>query len=169
MTLDETNLKVLSMSGSAEERIYASRILPIRRDSYLLLCTLLVANAIVTESLPILMDRCIGNGWQAIIISTFLLLIFAEILPQAFFTKFGLSAGAHFIWYDQRQHIDPLSPSLFPACHSFMNIGWSSVSYSYFGPLLFHFQNWSTVYWAIIMASSTREEVRRLQREYMVC
>ena len=98
MALDETNLVVLQRSGTQQERLYASQILPVRRQSYLLLCTLLVANAIVNESLPILMDRLSGEGWVAIVVSTILLLLFAEILPQAFFTRYGLVAGAKLIW-----------------------------------------------------------------------
>lgn len=78
MALDETNLLVLQKSGSPEQRRYASKILPVRKKSYLLLCTLLVANAIVNESLPILIDRICGEGWLAILISTILLLLFAE-------------------------------------------------------------------------------------------
>ena len=78
MALDETNLIVLQRSGTLDERKYASQILPVRRQSYLLLCTLLVANAIVNETLPILIDRLSSDGWVAILISTFLLLVFAE-------------------------------------------------------------------------------------------
>lgn len=78
MAQDETNLTLLQRSGSPEEREHASKILPIRKHSYLLLCTLLVANAIITETLPILLDRLVGKGWQAIFIATVLLLIFAE-------------------------------------------------------------------------------------------
>jgi metal transporter CNNM len=98
MALDETNLLVLQKSGTEKEKLCASQILPVRRQSYLLLCTLLVANAIVNETLPILIDRISGEGWSAILISTMLLLIFAEILPQAFFTRYGLVAGAKLIW-----------------------------------------------------------------------
>ena len=78
MALDETNLVVLQRSGTILERQYASQILPIRRQSYLLLCTLLVVNAMVNETLPILIDRLSGEGWVAILISTILILVFAE-------------------------------------------------------------------------------------------
>lgn len=98
MGLDETNLTVLQRSGSPREKRYATAILPIRKNGYLLLCTLLIANAIISETLPILMDRLVPDPWTAILFSTILILLFAEILPQAFFTKFGLHAGAKLIW-----------------------------------------------------------------------
>ncbi len=113
MSLDETNLTVLQRSGTPKERKYATTILPVRRNGYLLLCTLLIANAIVSEALPILMDRLVLDPWSAIFLSTVLILLFAEIIPQAFFTKFGLYAGAKLIWL-VRLFIAILFPLAYP-------------------------------------------------------
>lgn len=78
MELDKTFLITLQRSGTIEEKSYTSQILPVKRKSYLLLCTLLVANAIGDETLPLLVDRLCGKGWAAILIPTVLRLLFAE-------------------------------------------------------------------------------------------
>ncbi len=46
MTLDEVNLELLSKCGSPEDRKYAARIIPIRKDGYFLLVSLLLANTV---------------------------------------------------------------------------------------------------------------------------
>lgn len=88
MSLDETKLKILLSSGTPQEQSFAAKVLPIRADPYLLLCTLLASNAIVSESLPIVIDRIIGEGWKAILSSTVILLLFGELIPQAYFSRF---------------------------------------------------------------------------------
>ena len=47
MTLDEVNLELLAKCGSAEDRVYASKIIPIRKDGYFLLVSLLLANTVI--------------------------------------------------------------------------------------------------------------------------
>lgn len=47
MTLDEVNLELLAKCGNAEDRIYASKIIPIRKDGYFLLVSLLLANTVI--------------------------------------------------------------------------------------------------------------------------
>jgi metal transporter CNNM len=78
MSLDETNLKILKNSGLPHERYYAAKIEPIRRKGHLLLCTLLITNTIINETLPIVMDSIFGGGVQAILISSALIVIFGE-------------------------------------------------------------------------------------------
>ncbi|KGG52336.1 hypothetical protein DI09_188p50 [Mitosporidium daphniae] len=86
MSLDETKLKILLSSGTPQEQSFAARIIPIRSDPYLLLCTLLAANAVISESLPIVIDRILGESWKAILSSTLILLLFGELIPQAYFS-----------------------------------------------------------------------------------
>jgi metal transporter CNNM len=84
MSLDETELHVLSISGtfvvylmlltydymlippmtSSQQRKYLNQIKPIRQNGHLLLVTLLLANMIVNESLPIISDSILGGGVQ---------------------------------------------------------------------------------------------------------
>ncbi|KAJ1667205.1 hypothetical protein IW140_003827 [Coemansia sp. RSA 1813] len=97
MSLDEMNLAVLATSGSPRQRQYAKRIQPLRRNGHWLLVTLLLGNTVVNETLPIVMHSILGGGGLAsIAISTTLIFLFGEIIPQALCTRFGLAIGAFF-------------------------------------------------------------------------
>ena len=78
MALDETNLKILKNSGTPDEKRYAAKIEPLRRRGHLLLCTLLITNTVINETLPIVTDSIYGGGWQAILISSALIVVFGE-------------------------------------------------------------------------------------------
>ncbi|CAG8792045.1 1253_t:CDS:2, partial [Cetraspora pellucida] len=81
---DETNLHILATSGDSRQRKFASRIKPIRKNGHLLLVTLLLVNVFVNETLPIVMDDVMGGGGiTAILVSSVLIVIFGEIIPQA--------------------------------------------------------------------------------------
>ncbi|OBZ73128.1 hypothetical protein A0H81_06939 [Grifola frondosa] len=94
MSLDETQLNVLSVSGSPKQKLYANKIKPIRKNGHLLLVTLLLANMIVNETLPVICDPVLGGGVQSVVVSTVLIVIFSEIIPQSIFTRYGLYFGA---------------------------------------------------------------------------
>ncbi|KAH6902548.1 CBS domain-containing protein [Coprinopsis sp. MPI-PUGE-AT-0042] len=94
MSLDETQLYVLSVGGTAEQRTYANEIIPLRKNGHRLLVTLLLANMIVNESLPVIADPVLGGGVQGVAVSTVLIVIFAEIIPQSLFSRHGLYLGA---------------------------------------------------------------------------
>ncbi|KAJ7508438.1 hypothetical protein B0H11DRAFT_2152963 [Mycena galericulata] len=94
MSLDETQLNVLSISGTPKQREYANKIKPIRKNGHLLLVTLLLANMITNETLPVVADPVLGGGVQSVVVSTVLIVIFAEIIPQSLFTRHGLYLGA---------------------------------------------------------------------------
>ncbi|KAI0338101.1 DUF21-domain-containing protein [Trametopsis cervina] len=94
MSLDETQLNVLSISGTPEQKMYANKIKPIRKDGHRLLVTLLLANMIVNETLPVISDPVLGGGFQSVVVSTVLIVIFAEIIPQSLCTRYGLYFGA---------------------------------------------------------------------------
>jgi Cyclin M transmembrane N-terminal domain len=77
--LDETNLHVLIESGSEAEKANAQKVLRLLdRGKHWVLVTLLLSNVIVNETLPIILDSVFGGGWQAIVISTALIVIFGE-------------------------------------------------------------------------------------------
>ncbi|RUS26658.1 hypothetical protein BC938DRAFT_484297, partial [Jimgerdemannia flammicorona] len=83
MGLDETNLHVLMQSGEEDERRNAEKVLALmNRGKHWVLVTLLLSNVIVNETLPIILDSVFGGGWQAVLISTALIVIFGEIIPQ---------------------------------------------------------------------------------------
>lgn len=95
MSLDETQLQVLMAQGSERERNFAKKIAPVRQDGHLLLTTLLIANMITNETLPIIADPVLGGGFQAVIVSIVLVVIFAELIPQSVCSRYGLFIGAH--------------------------------------------------------------------------
>lgn len=94
MSLDETQFHVLAQSGSPAQKRHATKILPIRRNGHLLLVSLLLMHVIVNETLPLLSERLIGSGPVAVVLSTVLIVIFAEVLPQAICSTHGLAIGA---------------------------------------------------------------------------
>ncbi|KZT59176.1 DUF21-domain-containing protein, partial [Calocera cornea HHB12733] len=94
MSLDETQLKVLAVSGTPKQQEYAKKIQPIRKNGHLLLITLLISNMVVNETLPVISDEVLGGGVYAVVISTVLIVIFSEIIPQSVCSRYGLVIGA---------------------------------------------------------------------------
>ncbi|KAJ6867686.1 hypothetical protein NC652_038792 [Populus alba x Populus x berolinensis] len=93
MSLSVVDLEVLIKAGQPQERKNAEKILPIVKNQHLLLCTLLIGNAMAMEALPIFLDALLP-AWGAILISVTLILTFGEIIPQAVCSRYGLSIGA---------------------------------------------------------------------------
>nr|XP_009594151.2 uncharacterized LOC104090695 isoform X1 [Nicotiana tomentosiformis] len=93
MSLGLVDLEVLSKSGRPQDRLHASKILPVVKNQHLLLCTLLIGNSLAMESLPIFLDKLVPS-WAAILVSVTLILMFGEIIPQAICTRYGLTVGA---------------------------------------------------------------------------
>ncbi|PWN26878.1 DUF21-domain-containing protein [Jaminaea rosea] len=95
MSLDETQLQVLASTGTEKQREYARKIIPIRKDGHLLLTTLLIANMITNETLPIVSDPLFPSPVLAVVVSTVLVIIFAELVPQSVCSRYGLEIGAY--------------------------------------------------------------------------
>ncbi|KAG0369181.1 hypothetical protein BGZ54_000112 [Gamsiella multidivaricata] len=96
MGLDETNLQVLMASGSLKERAHAETVQKLlARGKHWVLVTLLLGNVIVNETLPVVLDSELGGGVFAILISTLLIVVFGEIIPQAVCARYGLAIGAY--------------------------------------------------------------------------
>ncbi|KAK4335092.1 hypothetical protein RTBOTA2_003860 [Rhodotorula toruloides] len=98
MSLDTTQLNVLAKTGTEQQQKAARKVLPLRANGHLLLVTLLVANMIFNETLPIVAEEPLGGGLQATIVSIVLVIIFAEIVPQSVCSRFGLQIGAAMVW-----------------------------------------------------------------------
>lgn len=97
MGQDEVYLKVIATSGEPQERNHARKVLKlIGRGKHWVLVTLLLSNVITNETLPIVLDRCLGGGWPAVITSTVSIVIFGEIIPQSICVRYGLQVGAMF-------------------------------------------------------------------------
>lgn len=97
MGQDEVYLKVIATSGEPNERKYARKVLKlIGRGKHWVLVTLLLSNVITNETLPIVLDRCLGGGWPAVVTSTASIVIFGEVIPQSICVRYGLQVGALF-------------------------------------------------------------------------
>jgi len=81
MSLDMTGLEIVMEGDDRKNAEYARRIYPIRKNGNLLLCTLLLGNVAVNALLSILLADKAG-GIVGFLASTFLIVIFGEILPQ---------------------------------------------------------------------------------------
>ncbi|KAK7688001.1 hypothetical protein QCA50_008371 [Cerrena zonata] len=96
MGLDELHLRVLvASSDDPKERANATKVLKLlTKGRHWVLVVLLLGNVIVNESLPIFLDSALGGGLAAIVISTTMIVIFGEIIPQAASVRYGLAIGA---------------------------------------------------------------------------
>jgi metal transporter CNNM len=95
MGQDQVYLQVISGSGNCTEREHARKVLSVlQRGKHWVLVSLLLGNVIVNETLPIVLDQEIKGGWFAILVSTTLIVIFGEVIPQSLCAKHGLSIGA---------------------------------------------------------------------------
>lgn len=100
--LDVKNLELITQgpfTTKEEEKDaqYAAKILPLRRKGNLLLCTILLGNVTVNSALSIFMDR-LTDGVAGLILSTAIITIFGEIVPQAVCSRYALIVGANTTW-----------------------------------------------------------------------
>lgn len=71
----------------------AEKVYKVRKNGNLLLCTLLVGNVLVNVILPVFLSE-ISTGTIAVIMSTSLIVIFGEIVPQALCSRYALQIGS---------------------------------------------------------------------------
>ncbi|KAG5375130.1 hypothetical protein IGI04_039726 [Brassica rapa subsp. trilocularis] len=93
MSLSLVELEVIAKAGEPNDRRNAEKILPLVKNQHLLLCTLLIGNALAMEALPVFVDSLLP-AWGSVLISVTLILAFGEIIPQAVCSRYGLSIGA---------------------------------------------------------------------------
>ena len=65
-----------------KQKLYANKIKPIRKNGHLLLVTLLLANMIVNETLPVISDPVLGGGVQSVVVSTVLIVMYVRPHPR---------------------------------------------------------------------------------------
>lgn len=100
MGQDEVYLKVISSSGTENEKKCSNKVLALlSRGKHWLLVTLLLSNVITNETLPVILDRLLGGGFAAVFSSTIAIVIFGEIIPQSICVRYGLELGAFFAPY----------------------------------------------------------------------
>jgi metal transporter CNNM len=93
MGLDQTGLEIVMASDDPVNAACAKRIYPVRKKGNQLLCTLLLGNVSVNALLSILMADKAG-GLVGFFISTMVIVIFGEIVPQAFCNRYALRIGS---------------------------------------------------------------------------
>ncbi|XP_044716242.1 uncharacterized protein HRG_10416 [Hirsutella rhossiliensis] len=96
MGQDSIYLQVVSNDPTEPQHKNAGRVLNLlKKGKHWLLVTLLLANVIVNESLPVVLDRTLGGGVAAVVGSTILIVIFGEIVPQSICVRYGLPIGGY--------------------------------------------------------------------------
>lgn len=85
LSIDDLALELRFKNGSDLEKNHAQKVLPILSKRHWLLVTLLLMNAACMEALPIFFQKIVPE-FIAIILSVSLVLLFGEIIPQAYCT-----------------------------------------------------------------------------------
>jgi metal transporter CNNM len=93
MSLDVAELRRKSKAGDAR----ATKVLPLRKNSHLSLAGILFTNVAANTAVAIFLNQYL-IGLLAGFISTILLVIFGEIMPQAIFTRNALALCARLSW-----------------------------------------------------------------------
>lgn len=78
-------MEIKCESNSDVERKMARTILPLRRKHHLVMISLIIADCLAAESLPLFLDTVVDTV-GAIVLSVILMLFFGEIIPQAICT-----------------------------------------------------------------------------------
>ena len=94
MSLDVSELEILKKVGTPKQQSFASKIYPLRKRGNFLLCTILLGNVLVNSVSTLLLGDMV-SGIYAALGSTFLIVIFGEIIPQAACSRHGLAVGAY--------------------------------------------------------------------------
>eukprot|EP00818_Percolomonas_sp_WS_P003268 CAMPEP_0117449788 /NCGR_PEP_ID=MMETSP0759-20121206/8124_1 /TAXON_ID=63605 /ORGANISM="Percolomonas cosmopolitus, Strain WS" /LENGTH=794 /DNA_ID=CAMNT_0005242271 /DNA_START=145 /DNA_END=2529 /DNA_ORIENTATION=- len=91
--LDLNSLSIVAKSDpNLRWRGYAKKIIPVRRNGNLLLCTLLLGNVSVNSLFSIL-TADLTSGLVGFLVSSALIVIFGEIAPQATCSRYALPIG----------------------------------------------------------------------------
>jgi metal transporter CNNM len=93
MSLGTHELKRKMAAGD----IRAKRIYSVRNKGNRLLVTLLVGNVAAISTLSLFLES-ISGGLAAGLLTTFLITVFGEILPQAVFSRYAMSLGSRLAW-----------------------------------------------------------------------
>ena len=99
--LDKAHLQVLTEQEitneeTRKEAMNAAAIIPIRDQGNLLLSTLITGNVLVNASISILLAD-MTSGLIGLILSTVILVLLGELIPQAVGAKYGLIIGGNVV------------------------------------------------------------------------
>lgn len=99
MSLDAMQLDILTQSSNLRVAAAARAIKPVRAQGNLLLVTLLFANTVATELLPLVLEALVPGGFFSLIVSVISIMLFGEIIPQAVCSRHALEVGAYMIHF----------------------------------------------------------------------
>jgi metal transporter CNNM len=91
MSLDISDLKRKAKLGNRQ----AKRVLPLRRHTHLTLASILFTNVAAVSATSLVLGERL-NGWLAGGLSTLLIVVFGEVIPQALFLKNPLQWSSTF-------------------------------------------------------------------------
>lgn len=91
LSLDIADLRRKAKLGNKRAKL----VLPLRKNTHLSLASILLTGVAVVSTTSLLLEHAL-NGLLAGIITTLLVVVFGEIVPQAFFARYALSFTAFF-------------------------------------------------------------------------
>lgn len=91
MSLDPNDLRRKAKSGNKR----AKRVIPLRKKVHLSLASILLTNVAVISATSLVMSNA-TSGLIAGLVSTLLIVVFGEVIPQAMFTKHSLKFMSRF-------------------------------------------------------------------------
>src|SRR6202453_3260707 len=86
MSLDMGDLRRKAKLGNRQ----AKRVLPLRQRTHLTLASILLTNVAAVSATSLVLSQRL-NGWAAGLVSTLLIVVFGEEMPQDLFTKNSLA------------------------------------------------------------------------------
>jgi metal transporter CNNM len=122
MALDPADLKRKAKLGNRQAR----RVLPLRQHTHLTLASILLVNIAAVSANSLVLEQRL-DGWAAAGLSTLLIVIFGEIMPQALFSKDPLGWSSAFapllkamitVTYVVSKPLQLLLDNLFPREHA---------------------------------------------------
>lgn len=97
MALSPKELLILTNAGTIKEQKYAKKILPVRQSGNYLLCSILLTATLCNSIATVNIDNFVSDA-VAVAITTIIIVILCEILPQAICTYFPLLIGYYTIY-----------------------------------------------------------------------
>lgn len=91
MSLDMADLRRKAKLGNRQ----AKRVLPLRTHTHLTLASILLTNVAAVSACSLVLDQRL-NGWLAGAVSTLLIVVLGEVIPQALFSKNPLAWSSLF-------------------------------------------------------------------------
>lgn len=99
MSLDPLSLEIIIQSNDPVSAPAARRVKPIREQGNLLLVTLLFANTLATELLPLVLETLVPGGYFSLVVSVISIMLFGEIIPQAVCSRHPLLIGSRMVGF----------------------------------------------------------------------